>query len=51
MTKKIIKFETKKEGKVNLLSRAVLVKADKKKMKLLPILTLNYFKRGKKNED
>jgi hypothetical protein len=48
--KKIIKFETKKEGKVNMLSRAISVKADKKKNKLIPILTLNYFtKKGKKD--
>ena len=33
--KKIIKFETKKEGKVNMLSRAISVKADKKKNKLI----------------
>ena len=45
------KFETKKEGKVNMLSRAISVKADKKKTKLIPILTLNYFtKKGKKDD-
>ena len=50
MSKKIIKFETKTVGKVNMLSRAIAVKVDKKKQKLLPILTLSYFKKkGKKD--
>ena len=49
--KKILKFETKQEGKVNTISRAISVKADKKKTKLIPILTLNYFtKKGKKDD-
>ena len=47
MRKKIIKFETKKIGKVNMLSRAINVKADKKKNKLIPLLTLDYFMRKK----
>lgn len=52
MSKKIIKFETKKVGKLNMLSRAIAVKVEKKKQKLLPILTLSYFKKkGKKNGD
>jgi hypothetical protein len=45
--KKIIKFETKKEGKVNTISRIISVKADKKKTKLIPLLTLDYFRRKK----
>jgi len=48
--KKIIKFETKKQGKVNMLSRAVSVKADKKKSRLIPLLTLDYFRRKKDGE-
>ena len=45
--KKILKFETKQEGKVNTISRAISVKADKKKTKLIPLLTLDYFRRKK----
>tara|TARA_R100000329_G_scaffold126302_2_gene104910 strand:+ start:8784 stop:8930 length:147 start_codon:yes stop_codon:yes gene_type:complete len=47
--KKIIKFETKKQGRVNMITRAIQVKADKSKMKLLPIITLSFFtkKKGK----
>ena len=41
MIKKILKFETKKVGKVNMLTRAIPIKVDKKKNKLLPILTLS----------
>ena len=50
MTKKILKFETKKEGKLNTISRAILVTTDKKTT-LLPILTLSSFikKKGKKD--
>ena len=51
MTKKILKFEIKKEGKVSLLSRIIPVTTDKKKTTLLPILTLSSFikKKGKKD--
>jgi len=45
--KKILKFETKKEGKVNMLSRAISITTDKKKTKLIPLLTLDYFRRKK----
>ena len=45
--KKILKFETKKEGKVNTISRAISVKADKKRNRLIPLLTLDYFRRKK----
>ena len=46
--KKILKFETKQEGKVNTISRAISVKADKKKKnRLIPLLTLDYFRRKK----
>lgn len=50
--KKILKFETKKEGKLNMLSRAISVTTDKKKTTLLPILTLSSFikKKGKKDD-
>jgi len=48
--KKILKFETKKEGKVNTISRIISVKADKKKTKLIPLLTLDYFRRKKDGE-
>tara|TARA_R100000781_G_scaffold57569_1_gene37200 strand:- start:2056 stop:2211 length:156 start_codon:yes stop_codon:yes gene_type:complete len=48
--KKIIKFETKKEGKLNTISRIISVKADKKKTKLIPLLTLDYFRRKKDGE-
>jgi len=48
--KKIIKFETKKEGKVNTISRAISVKPDKKKSRLIPLLTLDYFRRKKDGE-
>jgi len=50
MTKKILKFEIKKEGKVSLLSRAIPVTTSKKTT-LLPILTLSSFikKKGKKD--
>jgi|TARA_A100000172_G_scaffold80695_1_gene70988 hypothetical protein len=48
--KKILKFETKKEGKLNTISRAIPVTTDKKTT-LLPILTLSSFikKKGKKD--
>jgi len=51
MTKKILKFEIKKEGKVNTISRAIPVTTSKKKTTLLPILTLSSFikKKGKKD--
>ena len=50
MIKKILKFEAKKVGKVNMITRAIPVKVDKKKTKLLPILTLSSFvKKGKKD--
>ncbi len=45
--KKILKFEAKREGKVNTISRIISVKADKKKTKLIPLLTLDYFRRKK----
>ena len=45
--KKILKFETKREGKVNTISRIISVKADNKKTKLIPLLTLDYFRRKK----
>jgi hypothetical protein len=45
--KKIIKFETKKEGKVNTISRIISVKADKKRTRLIPLLTLDYFRKKK----
>ena len=48
--KKIIKFETKKEGKLNTISRIISVKTDKKKTKLIPLLTLDYFRRKKDGE-
>lgn len=48
--KKIIKFETKKEGKVNTISRIISVKVDKKKSRLIPLLTLDYFRRKKDGE-
>jgi hypothetical protein len=48
--KKIIKFETKKEGKVNTISRIISVKADKKRTRLIPLLTLDYFRRKKDGE-
>ena len=52
MSKKIIKFEAKKTGKTNRITRAVSVKTEKKRMKLLPVITLDYFKkkRGKKDD-
>jgi len=51
--KKILKFETKQEGKLNTISRAIPVTTDKKKTTLLPILTLSSFikKKGKKDVD
>jgi len=49
--KKIIKFETKKEGKLNTISRAVSVTTDKKKTTLLPILNLSSFKKKGKKDD
>jgi len=50
--KKIIKFETKKEGKLNTISRAIPITIDKKKTTLLPILNLSSFKKkGKKDVD
>ena len=44
--------ETKKEGKLNTISRAIPVTTDKKKTTLLPILTLSSFikKKGKKDD-
>ena len=50
MTKKILRFEIKTEGKVNLLSRAIPVTTDKKTT-LLPILTLSSFKKKKGKKD
>ena len=45
--KKIIKFESKKQGKIVTITRAIPVTSDKKKTKLIPLLTLDYFRRKK----
>jgi len=47
MTKKIIKFESKKMGKVNMLTRAIEIPITTKKNKLIPLITLDYFRRKK----
>ncbi len=45
MVKKIIKFESKKIGKVNMLTRAISITT--KKNKLIPLITLDFFRRKK----
>ena len=51
MTKKILRFEIKKDGKLNTISRAIPVTTSKKTTSL-PILTLSSFikKKGKKDD-
>ncbi len=51
MPKKILKFTAVKTGKVTMLQRPIPVVADTKRSKLLPILTLNYFKKKRKKDD
>ena len=50
MPKKILKFTAVKTGKVTM-QRPIPVVADTKRSKLLPILTLNYFKKKRKKDD
>ena len=45
--KKILKFVNNKKGKMNILSQVMNVTTDKKKTKLIPLLTLDYFRRKK----
>tara|TARA_R100001440_G_scaffold57377_1_gene77225 strand:+ start:1636 stop:1791 length:156 start_codon:yes stop_codon:yes gene_type:complete len=45
--KKILKFVNNKKGKMNILSQVINVTTDKKKTKLIPLLTLDYFRRKK----
>tara|TARA_R100001591_G_scaffold68496_1_gene77420 strand:- start:142 stop:297 length:156 start_codon:yes stop_codon:yes gene_type:complete len=45
--KKILKFVNNKQGKINMLSQFMNVTTDKKKTKLIPLLTLDYFRRKK----
>ncbi len=45
--KKILKFVNNKQGKINMLSQVMNVTTDKKKTKLIPLLTLDYFRRKK----
>ena len=47
MVKKIIKFENKKTGKLNLLIRAIEIPVTTRKNKLIPLITLNFFRRKK----
>ena len=48
--KKILKFVNNKKGKMNILSQVINVTTDKKKTKLIPLLTLDYFRRKKNGE-
>tara|TARA_B100000530_G_scaffold233344_1_gene151155 strand:+ start:280 stop:435 length:156 start_codon:yes stop_codon:yes gene_type:complete len=48
--KKILKFVNNKKGKMNILSQVINVTTDKKKTKLIPLLTLDYFRRKKDGE-
>jgi len=48
--KKILKFVNNKKGKMNILSQVMNVTTDKKKTKLIPLLTLDYFRRKKDGE-
>tara|TARA_R100001463_G_scaffold71018_4_gene124792 strand:+ start:872 stop:1024 length:153 start_codon:yes stop_codon:yes gene_type:complete len=50
MVKKIIKFENKKTGKLNLLIRAIEIPVTTRKNKLIPLITLDFFRRKKNGE-
>ena len=50
MKKKIIQFRLQQKNKVNLLVNPVEIPVTTKRNKLIPVLTLNYFKKkGKKD--
>jgi len=51
MKKKIIQFKLQKKNRVNMLVNPIEIQVTTKRNKLIPILTLNYFKKKGKKDD
>ena len=51
MKKKIIQFKLQTKNRVNILVNPIEIPVTTKRNKLIPLLTLNYFKKKGKKDD
>jgi hypothetical protein len=51
MKKKIIQFKLQKKNRVNMLVNPIEIPVTTKRNKLIPLLSLNYFKKKGKKDD
>jgi len=51
MKKKIIQFKLQTKNRVNMLVNPIEIPVTTKRNKLIPLLTLNYFKKKGKKDD
>ncbi len=51
MKKKIIQFKLQKKNRINMLVNPIEIPVTTKRNKLIPLLSLNYFKKKGKKDD